>query len=119
MKSMQHADLPGEEVQTSINVSSGMSGNDLSMAALSFLGKLVRSDLTSLKTQAWLLTEICQILNAEAGILFWLDHIEGRTVVKKTLGGKTARVALVSQVMETGLVAEALLTGRPVRRENG
>ena len=85
MKSMQLADLPGEELQSSVNAPSGMSGNDLSMAALSFLGKLVRSDLTSLKTQAWLLTQLCQILNAEAGILFWLDQIEGRTVVKKTL----------------------------------
>ena len=115
---MRLADLPGEELQSSPSAAPGMSGNDISMAALSLLGKLVRSDLTSLKAQAWLLTQLCQILNTEAGILFWLDQVEGRTVVKKTLGGETARVALVSQVVETGLVAEAILTGQPVRVDN-
>lgn len=96
----------------------GAQDQEKGLSALGLITEALNADLGLDQIQARIVQGICEVLNAETGVLILLDEENDEMAIKKTLGKDTEWSYEVILEMSEGLLAESIYQGKPLRVNN-
>jgi two-component system NtrC family sensor kinase len=111
----QNPDTPRSEVKAAKLPAPASFERDKEVKTLHMIAATLNANLELDEMQAWMVQGISRILNAEAGVLILLDESDQELAIKKTLGAGAEWAHQANLRLKTGLVAEVLGSGEPLR----
>jgi two-component system, NtrC family, sensor kinase len=87
-----------------------LAGENVGLAAFEMISTLYDVDIESKDMQAWLLRSLCHLFKVEASVLVLLEENDNTFATKYILQEASGELFSVSLKLETGLIAESILS---------